>query len=134
MKVFPDTNVWLSGLLGAGLCARLLDALILSQSEIIVGEPVLDEFARIARHKFCIPDEELKRTLAFMGSHTVVPWVDPLVDTFPDPDDIPVISSALAAGTQLFVTGDKALLELGTVEGMPIMSPREAYLRFRGLA
>jgi predicted nucleic acid-binding protein len=51
----------------------------------------------------------------------------------PDPDDAWIIAAALNAGADLFVTGDKALLELGAVQGLPIIDPRTAYARLRGL-
>jgi hypothetical protein len=36
---------------------------------------------------------------------------------------------ALAGGSDLFVTGDRALLDLGDVRGLPIVSPRDAWAR-----
>jgi predicted nucleic acid-binding protein len=41
-----------------------------------------------------------------------------------DPADARVLGEALAAKVALFVTGDAALLELGTIETMEIVSPR----------
>ncbi len=45
----------------------------------------------------------------------------------PDPDDILILACAIAAKADAFVTGDKALLDLGKVEGMPILSPRQLW-------
>ena len=44
-----------------------------------------------------------------------------------DPDDIPILACALAAKAPFFVTADKALLALGMIEGMAIVSPRECW-------
>ena len=133
MKVFPDTNVWLSGLLGSGLCARLFDALVMADCDIIVGESVLEEFFRIAESKFRMPNDDITSLIVFMREQTVVPCVEMPMEGIPDPDDAPIIAAALAAGADLFVTGDKALLELGQVEGLPIVTPRAAFLTLRGL-
>ena len=46
-----------------------------------------------------------------------------------DPDDIAVVSSALGGGATIFVTGDKALLELRAIGNMSIVSPRELFER-----
>jgi predicted nucleic acid-binding protein len=51
----------------------------------------------------------------------------------PDPDDAWIIAAALAAGADWFVTGDRPLLALGGVADMPILDPRSAYMRLRGL-
>jgi putative PIN family toxin of toxin-antitoxin system len=45
-----------------------------------------------------------------------------------DPDDDHVIAAALAARADLLITGDVDLLELGAVEGMPILTPAAALL------
>ncbi len=41
-----------------------------------------------------------------------------------DKDDIVIISTALNGNAEIFVTGDKELLELGIVQSMQIVSPR----------
>ena len=42
-----------------------------------------------------------------------------------DMDDVLILSTAVNAGAELFVTGDKELLELNTIRSMQIVSPRE---------
>ena len=42
----------------------------------------------------------------------------------PDPDDEVILAAALAGKANVFVTGDKALLNLESVEGLPIITPR----------
>ena len=54
MKVFLDTNVLASALMGRGLCRDLLDHLILDH-EVVLGEPVREELNRIVRTKFQAP-------------------------------------------------------------------------------
>ena len=52
---------------------------------------------------------------------------------FPDPDDAPIVGAALAAGADLLVTCDRALLALACIEGLAIVTPREAYQNLLGL-
>ena len=134
MKVFVDTNVWLSGLLGRGLCADLLDALIDAGWPLLLDERVLGELRRIAQHKFGVDDLMLARVERFLRQQAVLlPASAQAAKNIPGPDDAWIIAAALTADAGLFVTGDKALLALGAVEGLPIIDPRAAYLKLRGL-
>lgn len=47
----------------------------------------------------------------------------------PDSADVPIVACALAARADLFGTGDEELLDVKSVEGMPIVSPRAMYER-----
>ncbi|WP_447861288.1 putative toxin-antitoxin system toxin component, PIN family [Nitrospira calida] len=134
MRVFLDTNVLLSGLFGSGLCARLLDTLVLTGHTLVIGEPVLAEFTRIAREKFQVPEEDLTPALDWLRRHEVADTHSslPLSDV-PDPDDRPVIACALAAEVTLFITGDQALLELGSLHGLRFVSPRTVYDRLHSI-
>jgi predicted nucleic acid-binding protein len=42
-----------------------------------------------------------------------------------DKDDILILSTALNGNAELFVIGDKEVLELGKIQAMRIVSPRE---------
>lgn len=125
MRVFPDTNVLLSAFFGAGFCATLFEHLLESEHEILVGEPVAREFVRIARSRFGVPPPSLSPALEVLRRQTLVPSSGDTLSGIPDPDDVPVLACALAAQVDLFVTGDKALLELHSAEGMSIVKPRE---------
>jgi predicted nucleic acid-binding protein len=46
-----------------------------------------------------------------------------------DPDDLPVLGTAVAGLCHCLVTGDKELLSLKTVEGIPIIAP-SSFWRF----
>lgn len=135
MKVFIDTNVWLAGRFGRGLCADLLLALVESDVSILLDERVLAEFRRIARDKFRVDAETLEVSEVFFQQYTRVltAAMQPLQGV-PDADDAWIMAAALNAKSDWFVTGDKALLALGQFEAMPIIDPRTAYLRLRGLA
>lgn len=139
MKLLFDSNVWLSGLVARGLCADLLRLALQRHGhagvELMLCATVRDEVLRILRDKFKATDAGLDAARATMANTREVAnghWQPPA--DFPDLDDAPIIAAALAAGADLFVTGDKALLALGAVQGLPLIAPREAYLRLRGLA
>lgn len=135
MKVFVDTNVWLSGFMGHGLCADLLAAWVAAETVLVLDERVRLEFLRIAEMKFGASAQRLDYADAFFAQACVVaPAAKEPVPGIPDPDDAWIIAAALTVRADAFVTGDKALLALGRIEAMPIIDPRTAYLRLRGLA
>lgn len=135
MRVFLDTNVWLAARFGRGLCAELLELLVANEAELLVDAQVLSEFRRIAANKFGVPEPVLRQAERFFAEFvTLVPSTPGPLAGVADPDDAPILAAALAAGADLFVTGDKALVALGAVEGMPVVDPRAAYLKLRELA
>lgn len=135
MRVFVDTNVWLSGRFRPGLCADLLETLLEVDAEILLDERVLAEFRRIARDKLGVDEPALARAEQFFRHFTtVLPAAGEPAAGIPDADDAWIIAAASSAHANCFVTGDKALLDLGQVGTLPIVSPRQAYQRLRGLA
>ncbi len=50
-----------------------------------------------------------------------------------DRDDIPILTGAVMGQADVFVTGDKELLDLRKIESLAILSPRELWLQFAGL-
>jgi putative PIN family toxin of toxin-antitoxin system len=138
LKVLLDSNVWVSALVARGLCADLLRVALLRHGlagfELLLSDAVRSETLRILRDKFKATEAGLDAARAAMALAREVAqgdWQPPAA--FPDPDDVVIVSAALAAGADLLVTGDKALLELGAIEGLPIIAPRTAYERLRGL-
>jgi putative PIN family toxin of toxin-antitoxin system len=134
VKVFLDTNVWLSGRFWPGLCAELLEGLVETGEDLLLDERVLAEFRRIARDKLKVDEVTLVRAELFFHQYAViVPAAKTPLAGVPDPDDAWIIAAAIHAEADVFVTGDQALIDLGQVEALPILSPRQAYQRLRGL-
>ena len=124
MKVFLDTNVLISALATRGLCADLYERL-LTEHEVIIGEPVVAEVLDILQRKFGAPatllvkvEAEL-RLLQVIRAQSAAPAL-PIRDM----DDPWIVACALHAQVDCFVTGDAELLGLGSVNNMPIISPR----------
>jgi len=139
VKLFFDSNVWVANFATRGFCEDLVKFTIGMHDQtnlvLITCPAVHGETIRILRDKFRLSAIDLQRVdIVFSRLHTVPNghhW-QPSAD-FPDPDDAPIIGAALAAGTDLFVTGDKALLALDTIENLPIRSPRDTYILLRDL-
>lgn len=113
MKVFIDTNVWLSARFRPGLCAELLEGLLETGVDILLDERVLEEFRRIARDKLKLDPDALARAELFFRRYTLIlPAADQPAAGIPDPDDAWIVAAALAAGADAFITGDQSLLDL----------------------
>ncbi len=124
MKVFLDTNVLVSALATRGLCADLYERL-LTEHEVVIGEPVVTEVLDILQRKFRATDELLIKVEAELRLLRVIP-AQAVAPTLPirDVDDPWIIACALQASVDCFVTGDAELLGLGMVGNLPIISPR----------
>ncbi|MBI3775909.1 MAG: putative toxin-antitoxin system toxin component, PIN family [Gammaproteobacteria bacterium] len=129
MRIFFDTNVLASGLMGHGLCRDLLDRVVF-EHVVVLGAPVHEELRRVLTSKFRVPASLWRELDKRLREFEQAPPANvPLAVAIPDPDDIPVLACAIAAKVDLFVTGDKALLDLGQVESLPILSPRNLWTK-----
>ena len=124
MRVFLDTNVLASALATRGLCADLLQS-VLAEHELIVGVPVLEELEDVLPRKFRLPAEIVKGFLSLLKREgTVIADAAPVQLNLRDADDKRILANALAGSADVFVTGDRELLSLKKVKGVPIVSPR----------
>jgi putative PIN family toxin of toxin-antitoxin system len=125
VKVFLDTNVLVSGFATRGLCADVI-RLVLAEHEFMTADAVLNELKRVLKHKIQLPGEQIREILIFLESQTVQPKPRSL-SSIPvrDEDDQWVLASALAAKADVFVTGDKDLLDVASqVTDLVITDPR----------
>ncbi len=125
MRVFLDTNVLASGLATRGLCAELLET-VLGEHELLTCEAVLQELQRVLADKFRLPKPVIAGYLGVLRAEgRIVAATGLPAITLSDPDDAPIVACAVAAKADAFVTGDKALLDLIAVGGVPMLSPRQ---------
>ncbi len=115
MRVFLDSNVLMSAFATRGLSADVL-RLVMADHELLTGEVILDEVRRVLAEKFGVPPTILSGIERLLRGYHVEPRPASLPEVnVRDPDDAWVLASALAAGADVLVTGDKDLLELRLV-------------------
>ena len=134
MKVFLDTNVWLSATVFAGLCEDIV-VQCADQGWLVSSNLVRTEAHEVLRRKFAQLPQACDLFDAVWSG--VV-----LIDDEPEPaddNDERLVRAAVEAKVDVFVTGDKRVLswskkspkalKLGSLK---IASPREAWILLFG--
>jgi uncharacterized protein len=133
VRIFLDTNVLASSIATRGLCSEVLES-VLHDHELLTCGPLLAELERVLVTKLRLPKTLATDFLSLLRAEgQFVQAQTPPSVRIKDPDDIPILACAIAGGADVFVTGDKALLALEEIDGLPIVSPRELWIRLAGL-
>ena len=131
MRVFLDTNVLASAAATRGLCADVLRE-VLTSHELLISAQVLSELERVLRTKFRVAQELIDDFISLMRQDTVFAQPGQLPEVkIRDQDDLPILSAAISAGADVFVTGDKEILDLGRIEKLAILSPRQFWEKLK---
>jgi uncharacterized protein len=133
VRVFPDTNVLASAFGTRGLCADVL-RLVLAEHDLVTGEIVIEELRGVLRKKFGLPARAVAEVETFLRGYHVEPRPRVLPGLpLRDRNDLVVVGSALAAGAEVLVTGDKEMLALKKKPvGLEIIAPREFWVMASG--
>ena len=97
---------------------------------MFIGEPVVLEVLDILQRKFRASGELLIQVETELRLLQVIP-AQATAPVLPirDVEDPWIVACALQAQVDYFVTGDNELLQLGTVDALPIISPRVCWER-----
>ena len=134
MRALLDSSVLVAAYISrAGACASLLED-ILNDHEWVTSNFILDELSRKLKDKFRYPDNEIAeiRVAAVAAAEIVTPEEIP-TDACRDPNDLPILGTAVAGRAEVIITGDKDLLALGTFRGIPIVRPGEFWKQLGAL-
>ena len=129
MRVVLNTGVLLAALITSGTPPDLIYRAWRKKTfELITSEWQLDEVRRASRYpklrKYLKPAEAGTLMNGLRRQATVLQEL-PTVELSPDPDDNPILATAIAGQADYLVTGDKRdLLSLGKVEMVQIIAAR----------
>ena len=132
MKVVPDTNVLVSGLLFGGVPGRILTAWSTGAIRLVISPPILEEYRRVglALSKGREPlvgtlEALLEALLVMLTVHALLVNAPPLDERVSeDPDDDMFLAAALAANARLIVSGDKHPLRVSGWRGIEVLKAR----------
>src|SRR5436305_7386663 len=125
MRATIDTNVFVSALNFGGVPAQIFDRNTNEEFTVSISPAIIDEIKRILTNRFDWTDERLQSILDPMLSRADVVVPTTFVNVSPDPDDNHILECALTSKSDVIVTGDDQLLQLGRFEDIQIIKPRE---------
>jgi predicted nucleic acid-binding protein len=124
VRVFLDASVIVGAFASRGLCADLLEVVLL-EHDLVLGRHVVREVSKALRGKLKLPAGRAAEIVEFISGEAAQ-IVDESVPTDAriDPDDARLLGEAITAHAEVFITGGAALLKLGAIEQFEIVSPR----------
>ena len=131
VRVVLDTNILISALITRNTPPdKLYQAWLRGEIELVISDAqvaeIYDVLSRPRLRRFLDADEA-DAIAENIATRALVITELPVVNVSPDPKDNPVLASAIAGKAELIVSGDKKhMLDLGEVEGIPIVTARKA--------
>ena len=132
MRVVFDTNIFVSALVvPGGRAEEALNRVIDGADRLVVSKAILDELLTVLARKFSRDREELARVAVWLAD--LAEWVRPIrrIKVLADEAANRILECAVTGAAELIVTGDHALLQLESFEGITIVSLRGYLARRR---
>ena len=130
MRVVVDTNVLVSGIFWSGPPQEILLKWVMGEFSILVSQDILLEYSLT-----------IERIGQIYGKDTYLEWIGYLKKfcevvepvkmgvACRDPDDEKFLEAAIGGKADFIISGDKDILSLEDIHGIPILSPRKFILR-----
>jgi len=114
LRVVVDAMVWVSALTGNpnASSGRILKAFLAEAITVVTSGPLVDEIAETLVQYMMVPPLEVERFIALLCARADVVPIRHQVMGCKDPDDDPVLETAIAGQANFIVTRDRRLLEL----------------------
>lgn len=128
MLAVIDTNVFVSGLLGSGICRQIFLAFKDNKFNLLTSEVLFDELVYVLkRPKFhlLIDSKGKEDLLSFIRYTAIFVSLKKKIKICRDAKDNMVIECAFEGKSDYIVSGDKDLLTLTRFHNIPIISPKE---------
>jgi uncharacterized protein len=130
VRIALDSSVLIAAHISrAGVCAELLEDVLLHH-DLVISAFILEELGRKLIEKFSFPKRDTDLVTAFLRRVSVVVQpADLPADLCRDPTDVPVLGTAVAGKCGLLISVERDLLDLQTIQAIPIIRPGEYWRR-----
>ncbi|HKN00124.1 MAG TPA: putative toxin-antitoxin system toxin component, PIN family [Candidatus Binataceae bacterium] len=131
MRVVFDSNILISALVFPGRQAeKAVFRIIEGRDYLLVSRPIINEVLAVLARKFGRDGEELARVAVLLAEVGQVVTPRQRLHLLADDADNRILECAVAGRASILVTGDRAMLEVGSFRGVRIVSLR-AYLEMK---
>lgn len=101
-----------------------------------MSQPILDETRRVLsrqrlRRRYPFDDVAVDNFIAVLSQFATLVSGLPSITVVRDPADDVILATAIAGRAALLVTRDKDLLDLGTYQGVEMITPEALLMRLR---
>jgi putative PIN family toxin of toxin-antitoxin system len=123
VRILLDTNVLIAGFIVRGACTELFEHCGRNHT-LITSNYILDELKRtlVSKFKYSASDAARAVEITQIKSILYAP-ADVPASACDDPNDLPVLGSAISGKCRCIITGDKALLKISPYQNIDIISP-----------
>jgi uncharacterized protein len=130
VRIALDSSVLIAAHISrAGVCAEMLEDVLLHH-ELVTCHFILEELGRKLVDKFNFPKRDADQVGALIRRVSiVVEPADLASDLCRDPSDVPVLGTAIAGECGLLISVDRDLLDMRTIQAIPIFRPGEYWRR-----
>lgn len=125
MRVVFDTNIFVSAFVLPGSRAdaaliRVVDDI----DQLVISKVIIDELLTMLARKFARDADELARVAVFLSDLAEVVRPRGRIDVLQDEADNRILECARTGKVDVIVTGDQAMIELGSYRSINIISLR----------
>jgi putative PIN family toxin of toxin-antitoxin system len=125
LRVVFDTNIFVSAFVLPGSRAdaaliRVVDDI----DQLVISKVIIDELLTVLARKFARDADELARVAVFLSDLAEVVRPRGRIDVLQDEADNRILECARTGKVDVIVTGDKAMIELGSYRSINIISLR----------
>jgi putative PIN family toxin of toxin-antitoxin system len=132
VRVILDTNVFVSGVFFSGPPYEILNAWRHGRLTLVVSPEILSEYDRVGLELASeFPNVDLAPALELLAFKAKVVKAAHLTEQVcSDRDDDKFLACAIASGTKIISSGDKALRKTTGYAGIEVLSPREFVAKY----
>ncbi len=125
MRVVFDTNIFVSAfVLPRSRADAALMRVVDDIDQLVISKVIIDELLTVLARKFARDADELARVAVFLSDLAEVVRPRGRIDVLQDEADNRILECARTGKVDVIVTGDKAMIELGSYRSINIISLR----------